>query len=105
MSAVDYSKYIRASGDGVRIAVHVVPRASRTELCGTYGEDSLKVRLRAPPVDGKANKELARFISKTLGVASRDVQLVSGMLGRDKVVHVSGVSSDFAAAKLESVSK
>ena len=47
---------------GVRLAIQVQPRASRTELAGIHG-DALRIRLAAPPVDGAANEELIRFLA------------------------------------------
>lgn len=70
-------------GSGTRLVVHVVPCASKSELCGLQG-DALKVRLQAPPVDGKANKALCAFIADTLRIPAHDVTLASGATGRHK---------------------
>jgi hypothetical protein len=75
----------------VRIAVHVQPRARRTELVGRHG-DSLKIRLAAPPVDGAANDALVRFLAERLGVPRSAVRIASGAGSRTKVVAVDGVS-------------
>jgi uncharacterized protein len=77
-------------GTGVRFAVRVQPRASRSEIAGTYG-DALKVRLQAPPVDGAANAALVDFLADSLGVPRRAVRIVAGMSSRSKVVEVDGV--------------
>lgn len=87
-------------GAGARIAVQVVPRASKTEVAGMYGDEALRVRLNAPPVDGKANRELVRFVAETLGVPERAVALVSGQTGRRKTLRVDGVSPDRVRAML-----
>ena len=89
-----------ADGAGVRITVQVVPRASKTEVVGAYGDDALRLRLAAPPVDGKANRELLRFLSETLGVPARALELVSGQTGRRKVVRVAGLTPDAVREKL-----
>ena len=89
---------IVADGDGSRITLQVVPRASRTEVVGAYGDDSLRLRLAAPPVDGKANRELLRFLSE---VPARALELVSGQTGRRKVVRVAGIAPDAARARLQ----
>jgi hypothetical protein len=78
-------------GDGVRLRVHVQPRASRTEVAGVHGP-ALKVRLHAPPVDGAANDELVRFLASALGIATRDVTIISGHSSRGKTVQLDGVS-------------
>ena len=91
---------IVADGDGSRVTVQVVPRASRTEVVGAYGDDALRLRLAAPPVDGKANRELLRFFAETLGVPARSLELVSGQTGRRKVVRIAGLPPDAVRARL-----
>jgi uncharacterized protein (TIGR00251 family) len=77
---------------GVRIAVHVQPRASRTEIAGVHG-DALKVRLAAPPVDGAANEALVTFLTDRFAVPRRAVTIVSGAQSRSKVVDVDGLTA------------
>jgi hypothetical protein len=81
------------SAEGLVVTVRVVPRASKDEVAGVLG-DSLKVRLQAPPVDGKANEMLAKFLAKALDVPIRNVSLVSGQTGRLKRVLIRGVSEE-----------
>jgi uncharacterized protein (TIGR00251 family) len=83
---------VRASDAGVRFAVRVQPRASRSEIVGVHG-DAMKVRLSAPPVDGAANEALVELIANVLGVGRRAVRIVSGETSRSKVVEVEGVSA------------
>ncbi len=85
--------------DGVTLIVQVVPRASRDAVQGLHG-DALKIRLRAPPVDGKANAALAAFLAETLGVPERQVTLVGGLAGRRKRVRVSGLDAAAVRARL-----
>lgn len=82
--------------EGLRITVKVTPRASRDAVCGTE-EEWLKIRLQAPPVDGKANAALAAFLSKALGVPKRDVEILRGDTARLKTILVRNIT--FAAAK------
>lgn len=82
---------LRSTGDGTVLAVHVVPRAGRTELDGIH-DGALRVRVKAPPVDGAANKALCAFLSKMIGVPKRQVAVTGGERGRTKSVHVIGVS-------------
>lgn len=70
-----------------RITVHIVPRASTTEIVGMHG-DALKIRLAAPPVDGKANKALLDFLAAHYGVPVRNLVLLSGATSRRKVVEI-----------------
>ena len=72
--------------------VRVVPRASKSEIVGSH-DGALKIRLAAPPVDGAANEELVKLLSKTFGVAKSAVEILSGQSARMKQVKISGVNS------------
>lgn len=63
--------------------VHVQPRAAKDEVAGFHG-GRLKIRITAPPVDGKANRHLTGFLAEVFGVPKRDVILLAGESGRDK---------------------
>ena len=79
------------TGTVVRVAVHVQPRASRSEIIGLHGA-ALKVRLQAPPVDGAANEALVHLIADSLGVSRRSVRVVAGATSRTKTVEVNGTT-------------
>jgi hypothetical protein len=74
-------------GTALVLSVRVQPRASRDEIAGVHGEQ-LKIRLTAPPVDGKANQTLLKFLAKLCGVGVGQVTLVSGESGRNKRVRI-----------------
>ncbi len=74
-------------GEVLRIAVHLQPNASRSEVVGEVG-GALKIRLDAPPVDGKANEALQRFIAEQLAVPRRDVSITRGHTSRQKLLEV-----------------
>jgi hypothetical protein len=71
----------------IRFDVRVQPRASRDEFAGVR-EGVLRVRLRAPPVEGAANEALIAFLADELGIPRRDVRIVSGFGSRTKIVEV-----------------
>jgi uncharacterized protein (TIGR00251 family) len=71
----------------VRIAVHVQPKASRTEIAGMH-DGCIRIRLAAPPVDGAANTALIEFIAKRLGIAKSRVRIASGASSRRKIVEI-----------------
>jgi uncharacterized protein len=71
-------------GDTLLLTLRVQPRASSDEIVGPHGEEALKVRITAPPVDGKANQHLIKFLAKSFGVAKSRVTLLKGDTGRDK---------------------
>ncbi|HEX8336469.1 MAG TPA: DUF167 domain-containing protein [Pyrinomonadaceae bacterium] len=74
-------------------AVRVAPRASRTEAAGEH-DGALKVRVAAPPVEGAANVELARFLAKSFGVPARAVEIVGGRASKTKVVRAAGARAE-----------
>ena len=76
----------------VTIKVRVQPRASRTEVAGEHA-GGIKVRVTAPPVDGKANEECRRYLAKLLKVSATSVEIISGESSRDKVIRVSNISA------------
>ncbi|MBI2313199.1 MAG: YggU family protein [Betaproteobacteria bacterium] len=78
------------------LTLHVQPGAKRTEVAGLHG-DALKIRLAVPPVEGRANAELLRFIADALGVPAKQVALKQGERSRRKVVEVRGASRGPAA--------
>lgn len=83
-----------------RFAIRVKPGASRAYVGGAYGEPlALVVSVNAQPVDGKASDAVVDALAKAFGVATRDVQIVSGHTARTKHVVVSvsdELDSDFA---------
>lgn len=73
--------------EGVRMRVHVSPRAARTTVTGLHGH-AIKIRLQAPPVEGKANAALVAFVADTLGIPRATVEIIHGLNARDKVLAV-----------------
>lgn len=76
-----------------------MPRAHRSEISGLHA-NSLKIRLQAPPVEGKANQALIRFLADLLDVPQAALRLVSGETGRDKKVLVKDGSPEHIRARL-----
>ncbi|HEY6853977.1 MAG TPA: DUF167 domain-containing protein [Gemmatimonadales bacterium] len=75
-----------------RLVVHVVPRAKRTEVVGRHG-DALKIKLKAPPVDGAANAELVRFVAERLDVPRSAVTITAGHSARRKTLEIAGIDA------------
>lgn len=73
------------------LRVRVTPRASKSEVAG-YRDGALLVRLTAPPVEGKANKELLKLLADWLGVKKSELVILSGQKTRDKRLDVDGLS-------------
>ena len=82
------------------IRVKVLPRSSVNQISGDE-EGVIKVKLTAPPVEGKANKALVQFLAKKLGVARRDVEIVSGECSRVKSIRIYGLSPEDVMGRLK----
>jgi hypothetical protein len=99
VSAVEGRGPFASQAGGVRLTVHAQPGAKRTEVSGLHGE-ALKVRIQAPPLEGRANEELIRFLADTLNVPRSHVTLVRGEKSRSKVFDIAGVTVEQARAVL-----
>lgn len=69
------------------LSLKIVPRSSVTELVGEYG-GALKIKINAPAFNGAANRELLNFLSKSLGTAKSDIEIIGGMTSRTKLVRI-----------------
>ena len=90
----------KESGGAVTFAVQVVPRASKNQIVGVVGE-AIKIRLTAPPVEGKANAALIDFLAETLNVRRAQIEIVTGETSRHKRVRVRGVTAREIENKLK----
>ena len=87
--------WLRESAGRTTLTLHIQPGAKKTEIAGPHG-DALKIRLAAPPVDGKANTALIEFVADRLGLAKSAVSLKSGQTSRRKVLEISAAPADTA---------
>ncbi len=74
------------------IKIKVEPRSSKSGIVGPYG-DAIKVKLTSPPVEGKANRELVEVLAKNLGIAKKNVEIISGKSSKNKIVKLYGIKS------------
>ena len=88
-----------ADGLSATVSVRVVPRSSREGVAGFEG-GVVRIRLNAPPVEGKGNEALVRFLAKTVGVPKSRITLVTGEKGRNKIVRVDGITREALMAAL-----
>ena len=82
-----------------RIDVRLTPRGGRDRIDGWDG-DVLRVRVAAPPADGRANEAMVRLVAKALGVPPSRVTLVSGAQSRTKVIEIEGLTLDEIHARI-----
>ena len=81
-----------SNGEAVLLSLHIQPGAKKTAVVGLHGE-ALKIRLAAPPVDGKANQALVEFLAASLRVTKSRIDLVSGVSSRTKRIRITGVTA------------
>jgi len=90
---------ITETAGGVLLHVHVLPRSSRCQLVAGPG-DSLKVKLTAPPVEGRANEECIRFLADIFGVRREQVTVLGGHKSRHKTIAIKGLTKKDVEARL-----
>jgi uncharacterized protein (TIGR00251 family) len=92
-SAAGEAVWLHRRDETATLTLHVQPGARRTEVAGTHG-DALKIRLAAPPVDGKANAALIEFIAARLTLPKSAVRLVGGQTSRRKILEIEAAPLD-----------
>ncbi len=85
--------WITEDKDGVSLRVLVVPKSSRSEIVGEQ-EDRLKIKIKAPPVDGAANTALITFLAKRLRLPKSSIRITAGKSGRRKTIRLQGAASE-----------
>ncbi len=86
--------FVCPAEDGVYVKLRVSPGARSTEIKGLYGKEALRLSVAAPPIEGKANEEIERYLSTLIGVKRSRVAVAKGASHRDKLVFVSGVKAE-----------
>lgn len=74
------------------LKVYLQPKSSKNEIVGPY-RDGIKVRVTAPPIDGKANKTLVQFLAKELGISPSQIGIINGHHSREKTLSISGIKN------------
>src|SRR5256714_8605523 len=87
------------SPDGIVLRIHVQPGAGRSAVVGRHG-NALKVRVAAPPVEGRANEATRALLAEALGLAADDVELTSGASSRAKRFRLRGLDPEEADKRL-----
>jgi uncharacterized protein (TIGR00251 family) len=99
MDAEDIAAILDELPQGTIVPCWIQPRSSRNQLYGIH-DNALKIALTAPPVDGKANAELIKFLAKKMGVPKSSVEIVAGETSRKKILRVNGVFKHAVADRL-----
>jgi uncharacterized protein len=85
---------------GAALAVRVTPRASKNEIVEILSDGTVKVHLTAPPVEGKANLALLKFLANVLDIPVKRLEVVAGATGRDKLISVIDMDADTLHRKI-----
>ena len=85
---------------GSAIAVRITPRAQKDEIVELLQDGTIRIRLAAPPSEGKANDALTNFLAEVLGVPKSKIEIVAGLNGRDKLVSVLDMDAESAQQKI-----
>ncbi len=80
---IELPSYLSETKKGVLLKLHIQPKSSKTKISGQYG-DRLKISIKAPPVNGKANKAVQDFLAKFFNIPKSNIELVSGFTSRKK---------------------
>ncbi|MBX6422974.1 DUF167 domain-containing protein [Thermosulfurimonas sp. F29] len=87
------SEVVKEHPRGTILAVHLQPKARKTEIVGVHG-GALKIKVAAPPVEGRANRVLLEFLAKRLKIGKKDLTILSGEKARDKRILITGKSPE-----------
>ncbi len=98
---MDKPKFRLHHGDkGSALAIRVTPRASKNEIREILNDGTVRIRLTAPPVEGKANEALISFLADVLDVPRSKIEIVAGETGRDKLVSILGLDAETVHARI-----
>ncbi|HEX9260551.1 MAG TPA: DUF167 domain-containing protein [Acidimicrobiales bacterium] len=100
MSRDRFDELFEIDGDSVVLRVHVQPGSARAAVTGRHG-DALKVKVAAPPLEGRANQAVAALLATTFGIKAGAVELVSGATSRSKRFRLTGIDEAAARAGIE----
>ncbi|MEW6111162.1 MAG: DUF167 domain-containing protein [Thermodesulfobacteriota bacterium] len=92
--------WLQEHPQGVTIKVRVTPRSAKNVITGEKS-DSLCIRLTSPPVEGKANQDLVKFLAKELRIAPSSISVLRGSTSRDKTLLITGLDTATLLERLQ----
>jgi uncharacterized protein (TIGR00251 family) len=93
-------QHLHSGKTGSALAVRVTPRSSKNEIVGILNDGVIKIHLTAPPIEGKANEALIKFLAEILDISKSQLDVVVGLEGRDKIISVINVDSETLQKKI-----
>ena len=91
---MDHKPNFKDGKAGAAISIRVTTRSPRTEFAGIMDDGTIKVKLTSPPIDGKANEELVKFLASVMRIPKTNVEIISGQASKNKLVVLFGIDSD-----------
>ena len=88
---------------GTALAVRVTPRSKKNEVSQILSDGTIKIKLTAPPVEGKANKALVKYLAELFDVNSSEVEIIAGEKGRNKLVSIYGLDSEIVNQRIKGI--
>jgi len=85
---------------GAALPVRVIPRARQNEVVEILSDQTVKIRLTAPPTEAETNDELIKFLAELIGMPTDNFEIVAGLSGRDKLVSIIDVTSEDVHRKI-----
>lgn len=85
---------------GVFLSIHVVTGSKTNNIVGIFGK-KLKVKVKSPPVDNRANEEIVNFFASCFDLSRSNIQIVKGTRSKSKVIFLEGLSKEFVLSKLD----
>lgn len=77
----------------MNLKIYIQPGAKKNEIVGPHG-DAIKIKIKAPPLEGRANEALIEFLSETLGIAKSKIEIIRGHTSRQKLVSIDGLTKN-----------
>jgi len=88
--------------EDIILKIYLQPKSSKNEIIGPY-RDGIKIKLTAPPVEGKANEALVRFLARELGISPSCIEIIKGHHSREKTLRISGAFANSLTLKRKSI--
>ena len=98
----DINDYFEITGNDIIVKVKIVPGSSKNKIIGVYN-DSLKITITAPPVEGKANKKCIAYLAKYFDVAKSKIEIISGQTSKNKLIKIYDISQKEFLEKIEKI--
>jgi len=98
----DINDYFKIAGNDIIVKVKIVPGSSKNKIIGVYN-DSLKIAITAPPVEGKANKKCIAYLAKYFDVAKSKIEIISGQTSKNKLIKIYDISQKEFLEKIEKI--